>query len=477
MAEDDPELQYRVTGTADTGAVDQATKSLGGFKDSASEASHGMRELVGASRHGSEILRGLEAASRGGAGGIMEMVRGVRALIMVVSGALGGPLSALLVALGAIAGAFLVMKSHAKEGGDGLDDASKKAEEFKKRLDNIKTATEADFEPLKKALKEINEAFDRLNERSKDASSGVSKLEKAQKELTDSTLELSKAKELSAAKDDTERAYIQKKYEGIKAETDAKEKLNTVGDDLLAAQTKQAQADENARQVSAIAEEGRNKVGAAEKQLSDATASAKVQVSLADSIAGPGGRGTEETLAQRAQAFQNVAEARKRLKTAQEEQTPLEEASGKAKFTAEQAGVEVANAQLAAQKETTAAINRLAAVLIEKKNLDKADVTGGGESSVGEEKTGSVSEKEGRVTKAAAESQDAAENHRDAAAERAAEGHAKSMNKVSETINKHADTVASAAEAIVAHVAKGTKRVERAQANIENAASFGGTSP
>ena len=94
------------------------------------------------------------------------MTRGLRSLVLVVSNSIGaGPLGVLLITLGLIAGAFLSMKSHAKEAEGGMADAAKGAEKLKKELDEVKKSAEEDFKPLNDKLKELNEQFKELDQR------------------------------------------------------------------------------------------------------------------------------------------------------------------------------------------------------------------------------------------------------------------------------------------------------------------------
>ena len=100
----DPDLNIRITSEADVGGIRDAEQAVGGFASKAHGAAHEMREFTGSTREGQEVVRGVEAAMRGGAAGVGEMIRGLRALTLIVAHLVeeSGPLGILLVIVGLI---------------------------------------------------------------------------------------------------------------------------------------------------------------------------------------------------------------------------------------------------------------------------------------------------------------------------------------------------------------------------------------
>jgi DNA repair exonuclease SbcCD ATPase subunit len=463
-SEDDPDLEVKVTTTSDTSGIDEAEKSLGGFKEQAHSTSHALRELVGSSRHGAEIFRGLEAAGRGGASGVMEMVRGFRALILVVSGALGGPLSAVIITLGVIAGAFMALSRHSKEAGKDVEDTGKKSEEAAKKMEAIRKAVDEDWKPLEAELKNINEHFAILNKMMDQAKKGAEDLSKADKDLRDSQRELAKERELSEAKTPEEAAYIEKKYAAAKGVDEAKAKVNTADQSLLDAQTRKNAADDEAERTAKLQSEGQNKIDADAAELARIRQQGKRVVANADAT------GDKKT---RGAVFDKVNEQNAKLEEEQKKQAALDEAAKKAQEKATEAALVVQNQQLVVAKEQLAAINDLAAALLKQKNVDSAEVTGGGETREGAEREGKVTTPKGaKISKGAAERAEAAENHRDAAAERSAEKMANGTMKVSRAIEKHTAAVEVTTGSITEKLAAATRRAELTNRQLVNKASF-----
>jgi DNA repair exonuclease SbcCD ATPase subunit len=398
---EDPSLNVEVRTTADTGGVDQVAKGLDQVSERSGGLTHSLRELTGTSRHASEVIRGIEAAGRGGAAGIGEMVRGLRALIVVTTEAVGASgLGALALVAGAVLGAFIALGRHAHDASGEIKKTGDESAEAAKKMEEIKKAVDDAFKPLEEELKRINEQFATLDKRISEATRGAGELQKASKDLADSELELGKARETANAKSPEEIEYINKKYEGLKREADAKQALNEVDQPLLDAQVRQAAATDKATQTSALAAEGANNVKSAQDALAAEREKARREVGSAaqdeinaaagvgvDTAIGPTkdqaaaeAQATADAKAKRDAAFARVDEKQKALDEAKAKQDPLEAAAEKARVERDIATKNVEDEQLAVQKEQLAAINKLAAAIIDKQQADDAKVTGGGQS-------------------------------------------------------------------------------------------------
>ena len=499
MADEDNELNVRVTTDSDVGGVTDAENALGGFKEKAGEAASEMRHFTGSSREGLEIFRAIGGAARGGAAGVGEMTRGLRSLVLVVSHSIGaGPLGVLLLTLGLIAGAFLSMKSHAKEAEGGMADAAKGAEKLKKELDEVKKSAEEDFKPLNDKLKELNEQFKELDQRIHAATEASTRQAKADEDLQKSQRELSKAKELDAATDETQRAYIEKKYAAQEKLDDAQRKLIESSDKLNELKVKSAAADDEAAKKAAVAAEGAEKVREAHDKLEDATKKAAIATSqFNQQSAASGALSAAESKtkdpatllalsqagkiqdtqvaaadAARRSAIDEGRKAQEDAKVKDAEQAKLQKAADDAASKADAARQAVEKEQLAATTENTAALNRVAAAIIGLKDVDKAEVTGGGQTQaeVDREKSDRVSGAKGTrpETRTQAAAEDAALNHRDAAAEKAATG----AHRVKQSIDKHTRATVDAHEQTVGVLKDATKHIERTSRQLVNASSY-----
>lgn len=417
MAEDigdDPDLNIEVTATADTAAIPETTRQveqLGQAAEEAgsksgkgfSEAGHTLREVLVDARHSHEIFRGIGEAANGSVGSIMGMVRAFRALVILVGEAMGalGPAGWLVLGLGAIGGALLAIGRHSKEASDGLGDTKSKADQLTESLKKVGDAVKKDFEPLAKAVKEIDDRFADLDKRMKASTEELEKLQAAQFKVKESEMELAKAKELSAAKDETERKYIESKYAALKDEAAAKKEVAEADKGLLDAQAEKLVADKKAEELAAQAAEAQAKVTDAQKNLDEVSKKALATVRETHNLEdererlnpahgrlwrGPASEveaQSADTREVRARAFGEVAQARERLEKSQSEAAPIVEKAAKAQKDADALALKVSEEQLVATANNTAAMNKLTEALLKKADADKAEVTGGGETKGG----------------------------------------------------------------------------------------------
>jgi chromosome segregation ATPase len=405
MADEDPELGYKITGSADTGPIREAEGAVHGLKGTLGETATELRHLTGSSREGQEIFRGLGAAAKGGAAGIGEMIRGLRSLALVATHVIGeGPLGLLLIALGLIGGAFVAMKGHAEGAAEGTDKAGKAAEEAAKRMEAIKKAVDESFKPLDEEIKKINEHFAELEKRINAANAAAERMEKADKDLTDSQLELAKAREIDAAGGDEKKiAYIERRYAADKKVADAQRELNQVGNEGNELQVKKAAADEKAAELADAAAQANNKVQAAQESLNTATREGSRVITTFDEKERVKGQLTPEAQRQldysiqagnpldpgnlehfkgaspeekqaRDEAFARISEARETLTDTTKSAQKANDEYAKATAAADEAALQVEREQLVTQKDTLAAINKLAAAEIERRDVDKAKV-------------------------------------------------------------------------------------------------------
>ena len=408
---DDPSLNIEIRTSADTGGVQDATKAVQGLSDAAGERSggltHSLRELSGTSRHTTEIFRGLEGAMSGGARGIGEMVRGFRALIIVSAEAIGatglGGVIALLA--GAGLGAIMAFSKHTHEAAKGLGEAGEKAGDLKSKLEELAKAEEAVFKPLLDQLKEVDEHFKVVESRIAQAKKDAMELENAQKKTADAQAEYNKALSLEEADTPEKKAYIEKKASADKAVADATSQLNTTGQGYLDAElqlhTDQRKAEAQKDAVDAANAEAEKRKQELEKAKKDApekirqsyldeqkaAEAAEETVGLSSSMLGASGpnvadvaRNTQAAKDERKGILAKVWEAKTTSDKANEEAAKANDIAQKQQEKIESDQLEVQNKILVAQQETKEAILKLAAAMIERKNADNAEVTGGGES-------------------------------------------------------------------------------------------------
>lgn len=194
MADDseDPSLQVDVKVNADTAGAQQATEALRGVGAAGAEAGEkagkgfgeagkGLREVLVNSRHAHEVFEGIEKGAQGGVGGIMAMVRGFRALFVLIAEGIGATgLGGLLLVLGAVGGAMLALTGKSKETADALQETGKHAEDAKKRVDEMAAAK---LDALKKETDDLEKSFERLDKAIESAKKHVSEMNQATNEL------------------------------------------------------------------------------------------------------------------------------------------------------------------------------------------------------------------------------------------------------------------------------------------------------
>lgn len=505
MAEDDPELNIRVTTESDGSGAEKSAKGLNELKKSAHETSGELRHLLGSAREGKEILKGIGAAASGGAEGVGEMVRGLKGLAMVSAHLLGaGPLGALVIALGLAAGAFTAMTSKAKEGEEGLKGAADEASKLAEELNKLKDAGEKSLKPLADEAKALDQTFRNLEERISAATGASNRDNESQRELVKSQRELAKAKELDATQDDTQRAYIEKKYTAQEHLDDANQHLIETTSRLNDLKVKQAAADDEAAQKNAIAAEAAQHLADAHAATEEAvkrasratgdyeTAQANLkkanealsgaEYSTFTQALGALGRLPENHQVDKAQrqvtlAEKERADALKEARGAQAFESGVAGETGKLQKEADQANVKKEAADTAAEREqvaaerlNTAALNKVAAAILELKDIDKAKETGVEDAKEEKgSKTKETQDRKGtRITKAEQEQQAAADNHVTLAGEKQLERLARGTEKLHASATRHAEAAAVTTEATAHHLEKTSRRQEQTTRQVVN---------
>lgn len=474
MAEDDPELNIRVTTESDGSGVEESAKGLNEFKKGAHETSGELRHLLGSAREGKEILKGIGAAASGGAEGVGEMVRALKAVAMVSAHLLGaGPLGALVIALGLAAGAFVAMSSKAKEGQEGLKGAADEASKLTEELNKLKESGEKSLKPLADEAKALDQTFRSLEERISAATGASNRDNESQQELVKSQRDLAKAKELDAAQDDTQRAYIEKKYTAQEHLDDANQHLIETTSRLNDLKVKQAAADDEATQKGGIAAEAAQRLAEAHKASTEAVKNAGLATSFYEEVASK--KDTPQGVLKAAE--KERADAVKAARGAQAFESGVAGEAGKLQKEADQANLKkeaadtaVEREQVAAERLNTAALNKVAAAILELKDIDKAKETGVEDAKEGEGSTTKETQdrKGPRVTKAEQEQQAAADNHVTLAGEKQLERLARGTEKLHATATRHAEAAAATTEATAHHLEKTSRRQEQTTRQVVN---------
>lgn len=474
---DDPELEVHVSTTADTTGVDQAKRGINDVTESVGGSgglTHHLRELTGTSRHASEIIRGFEAAGKGGAAGIGEMVRGLRALVIVTTEAIGATgLGGLALALGAILGAFLAFSKHSKEAGDSLKETKDRSEELKKSIESTSKSVEESFKGMAEAAKELVEQMRELDKMQKESEAASARLESARSGLASAKLDLEEQNSLAVAAPE-DQAHIKDVFTHRRKLAALTEEGNKSSNDVLSAQA-EAHRDEDlssvARREDYTAQQG---VRDAQAKSDSATGAA---TSFGRELLG-GGTISEADEQQRRHLADTAFAAQAGVKTAQSEYEKVHGKLGEVTAAGEASQTKLRNAQdvdavnqekiatekqvliavqaAKADEEATAATKRLAeAANKAAEALDKHK----GDKEKGETKGEKLADEE-------------REDNRDAAAEKAAHKMATGAGRVKEAVEQHTRTIEDAHEATTKVLKRSTKHIERGERRMVNATSY-----
>jgi hypothetical protein len=250
-------LNIKIRTIADTSGAEQATQSMTAFGDSTRDVTGGLRELTRGSFEAGQVLRGLE---RGGIGGTMTAMRGLRGLVRTM-----GPE---FLEMGAIGAAFAVpimaaihlmneqTKANIEEMNGGWESAKVRAEQYKKMIEEVKKTTEewskatkADIDEINEELKDSEKWHAAIEAREKKETEAVMELQKAQ-------LELDKQRALAEAKTPEDKARITAGFEGKERDLKARQEGISLENEQQRAQQKITENDKVERELS---DERRNK--------------------------------------------------------------------------------------------------------------------------------------------------------------------------------------------------------------------------
>lgn len=517
---DDPSLNIEIRTSADTGGVQDATKAVQGLSDAAGERSggltHSLRELSGTSRHTGEIFRGLEGAMNGGARGVGEMVRGLRALIIVSGEAMAatglGGIIALLA--GAGLGAMMVFSKSTHEAGTELGKASTEADKLKASIEAAGKAMDGVFKPVIEDAKALVAEMEKLDKMQKESEASANRMAAAKAGLAGAQLDLEEQNSLAVAKTPEDREHIKAVFEQRRkvgklneegaastnavysAEAEAKRTADLAEQarqteygaaaPVRGAQSAFDEAKDRAARLNAAAIEAASKASAANAEVAKVADRTKLGTEAAALAAShiSGAKPLNEAAATAAEAAKEATrDALTKEAALKKAEGNLEETKGiTGKVTDAAAAAArkydeakeldaIKQKEIATQKEILQQIElgkqQDAAAEAAKRLAEAAD-----KAAKALDKKSEKEEKEPKETKADAQAADAAENHRDAAAERAVERMSKGAEHLKNAVAKHAEKTAESHEATVDHLEKSSRSLERTNRVLVNAGSY-----
>jgi chemotaxis protein histidine kinase CheA len=291
------------------------------------------------------VMGGLEAASAGGARGILGFANAIRPLIMLVRGAFAaaGPFGIAVTVIGTLVGLFGALRSRTSESGDEMGKAAKSSDALTTALQELEKASQATLKQHLADVAKLKTDYQELTGLMDAAAARVAREQQVARGAGAARLERDRAGELAGAKTDAEREKINAKY-------DQKSRDFAANADSAAIETDVAQANlraENAEAAARDATAQQAQADASVRQASEAksTASADYIARLeAARSASPDNR---------ERAFAKVDEARGAFKLA-------EAAEGKAVAQAEEVRVQTQEVIVTAANLRTAAIDAAA---------------------------------------------------------------------------------------------------------------------
>lgn len=504
MADDDQELRVNVT-VSQTGAAD-AQKAVEGVKDAVQDAGeqgnlagegiskgfsgagHTLREVLVDARHSHEVFEGISRAANGGVGGVLALTRGIRGLVVLISEGLGaaGPIGIAILALGALAGAFLSLSGKSKEAGADMKDAGDKAEDFAKKVEEASKVARDSFKGMLEDAKALVGEFERLDKIQSESEARDKKLDEAKRGLRDAQLDVQEQDSLAAAKPE-DRQHLRDVFEArrkmAKLDDEARDSENTVlqakakadraADEQQNASQQEQNALANQRDVEAKAADTVQKATQFNSSLLEHAKTGE-PISEADAA-----RGRELTKAGLA--------AQAGVKAGQGELDKVQKELGTARSNAEAAGGAYRDAQdldAVTQKKVAAEKEALSKVTAAKaddeaseaakrlaESLDKAAKAADKQ----EKKSDEESAKPAKETKADETKADEAEEHRDASAEHAIQRGTHASGRAAKALESHAkatERLAGTAEQAAGTAIRASKKVNLVDRQMVNEGSY-----
>lgn len=474
MADEDPELEVRITTEADTSGTDAAAAGIDKVKGASGEAAHTMRELLINSRHTHEVFRGIEAASRGGAGGIIEMARGLRGLLVLTTEAIGASgLGGLLIVLGLVGGALLSMRKSTDSAKEGLKETTTRSEELKKSLEATAKSVEASFKGMAAAAKELVTQMEALDKIQKASEAASARLESAKAGLAGAKLDLEEQNSLAAASPD-DQEHIKDVFAQRRKIAALDSEAAKSGNDVLSAEAEAGRNESFAARARGLDSTASSAVAAANAKSAEATRRATTFGSklLSGGSISEADERTRQKLADEAFTAQGVA------KTAQSEYDKVHGELGKATTQSEASNSKLQEARdIDKANQEKIAVEKQVLIQIEagkanqeaaKQLKEAADALKEAAKSRGK---GEENHERGD-TKADKVSEAASENNRTIAGEKAAERMSEGAGKVKSALEKHTAKTAEVHEGIVSHLTKATGHIERTTRQLVNAGSY-----
>ena len=237
MPEDDIGLKVRIETEADASGLTDAQQAIQGAGTDVKGLSGDFRTATRSGYEFGLIMRGLE---RGGVGGAMTAVRGLRGLLATLGPAFVTSAGVMAPVIAAVAIGLVELKRRAKENEEAMQamwaGAENRAKSYKAAVEAIQKAADAMTKDFLADLDEINRRMKEMDANAAMATKHFDELRKSTKERADAETELAKQRELSAAKTPAERAEIEARYGAQAAQTGFAGEANQVENDRLNAQ-------------------------------------------------------------------------------------------------------------------------------------------------------------------------------------------------------------------------------------------------
>ena len=215
MAGEDQDLQIRIQTSADLGGIGEAEEALQGFATSTKDLAGEMRTATRSTYEFGQIMRGLE---RGGMGGAMEAVRGLRGLLRTLGPEMVGAAGVMAPAIALVSIAVVEMNRRTAENKKAMADmwagGEERAKEYKAAIESIDKAAEKMTSDFLQGLAEINDRMKEMEAGMAEAGTRFDTLREAGTERATAEMERDKAKELAVAATPEQKAEIEDKYAG-----------------------------------------------------------------------------------------------------------------------------------------------------------------------------------------------------------------------------------------------------------------------
>jgi hypothetical protein len=247
-------FQQVAAGSQKTAAAAQQVK---GALDSFSRSAGGAAAVMG----------GLEAASAGGARGIIGFANAIRPLIMLVRGAFAaaGPFGIAVTVIGTLVGLFGALRSRTSETGEEMGKAAKNTDTLTTALQELEKASQATLKQHLADVAKLKAEYQELTGLMDAAAARVAREQQVARGAGAARLERERASALAGAKTDVER-------DRINAQFDQKARDFAANADSAAIETDVAQANLRAEAAEKAAREARAVQTAADLEAGQATA-------------------------------------------------------------------------------------------------------------------------------------------------------------------------------------------------------------